>query len=82
MRSPETYGGRMRYLRRLSVATLLLAVVTLLPSVAMAKPRIQVDVTEYFADTITEGDKEVITHTFKIRNVGDEVLTIKKVRPG
>ncbi len=47
-----------------------------------AGPKIKVDNTDYDAGTILEGSKERVTHTFKLKNIGDEPLHIKEVKPG
>jgi len=51
-------------------------------SVASAKPIIKADVRMHDVGTIVQGEKDAVTYTFRLKNTGDEVLTIKKVRPG
>jgi len=49
---------------------------------AGAKPVIKVSSDVYDADTVIEGKRDEVSHSFVIRNTGDEPLTIKSVRPG
>lgn len=45
-------------------------------------PRITVDSAHFDVGIIYEGEKSKISHTFIIRNNGDDTLVIEKVRPG
>ena len=47
-----------------------------------AAPNIEVDNAYYDAGTIMEGTTEKISHTFIIKNTGDDTLVIEKVKPG
>ena len=47
-----------------------------------AKPLISANKTTHEIDTVVEGTRESVSYTFRIRNTGDEVLTIRAVRPG
>jgi hypothetical protein len=47
-----------------------------------AKPLISANKTVHEVDTVVEGTRDAVSYTFKIRNTGDEVLTIRAVRPG
>ncbi len=51
-------------------------------SPASGKAVIKVVDDAYDADTIMEGTREAVIHTFVVRNTGDEPLQIKAVRPG
>jgi hypothetical protein len=43
-------------------------------------PKMVIEQTEYNAKEVRQG--EIIKHTFKILNAGDQVLEIKSVKPG
>lgn len=43
-------------------------------------PKMVIEQTEYNAKEVKQG--EIINHTFKILNTGDQVLEIKSVKPG
>ena len=43
-------------------------------------PKMVIGQTEYDAKEVKQG--EIINHTFKILNTGDQVLEIKNVKPG
>lgn len=45
-----------------------------------AGPRMVIDEKRFNFQEVNEGS--VITHSFKVRNTGDEPLQIRKVRPG
>jgi hypothetical protein len=64
--------------------SLMLGVSTILVvcGATLAAPHIEVDSADFDAGTITEGSKEKVTHTFKLKNVGDEPVKIKSVKPG
>jgi len=56
----------------------------LLTSAAHAGPKalISANKTVHEFDTVVEGTRESVAFTFRIRNNGDEPLTIRAVRPG
>jgi hypothetical protein len=45
-----------------------------------AGPRLVIDEKRFDFEEVKEGS--VVTHSFNVRNTGDEPLQIKKVRPG
>ncbi len=47
-----------------------------------AAPMIKVDSADFDMGTIKEGEHKSIKHTFIIKNTGDSVLKIEKVKPG
>ncbi len=47
-----------------------------------ASPKIEIDSADFSLGTITENEEQSITHVFKIKNSGDSMLVISKVRPG
>jgi hypothetical protein len=51
-----------------------------LPVAGAAK--IKVDSAHFDMGTIREGEKKSISHTFLIKNTGDDTLRIQKVKPG
>jgi len=59
----------------------LLAVISL-AGLVNAGPKIFVDSADYDLGGIKEGSKKKVLHQFAIKNTGDEVLRITKVRPG
>ncbi len=60
---------------------ILLAVISLAGLVS-AGPKISVDSANFDLGGIKEGSKKKVSHQFAIKNTGDEVLKITKVRPG
>jgi len=61
--------------------TIALGVVAL-PVILFAAPEISVDNANFDAGVISEGSMKELRHTFIIKNIGDEILKIEKVRPG
>ncbi len=59
----------------------LLAVLSIAGMVS-AGPKISVDSADYDLGGIKEGSQNKVSHKFAIKNTGDEVLKIAKVRPG
>ncbi|MBD3315501.1 MAG: DUF1573 domain-containing protein [Chitinivibrionales bacterium] len=49
---------------------------------ALAAPAIEVDSAKFDIGKIKEGTKEKVTHTFKLKNTGNDTVTIKSVKPG
>ncbi|MBD3346550.1 MAG: DUF1573 domain-containing protein [Chitinivibrionales bacterium] len=49
---------------------------------ATATPMISVDSADFDVGEIREGSVDKIKHEFTIKNTGDEVLKIEKVKPG
>ncbi|MBD3421005.1 MAG: DUF1573 domain-containing protein [Chitinivibrionales bacterium] len=58
------------------------AVLVAVSNLLFAAPMIEFDQKEVDLGTIKEGAKDKIKHTFTMKNTGDEVLKITKVRPG
>lgn len=54
----------------------------LLPVSAFAGPEITVDNKDHDFGTVREGEVKEFKHIFKIKNTGDSVLEITKIRPG
>jgi hypothetical protein len=70
-------------LSRITVASMVaLGMLAPVASPVLAKGVIKADKKVYDAGTVFEGEKESVKHTFKLKNTGDEVLKITKVRPG
>ncbi len=68
---------------RSAVQLLLCAAALLIMSIsAFSAPQIEVDSADFDVGSIKEGAKEKVSHTFIVRNTGDEPLKIEKVRPG
>lgn len=59
----------------------LLTLSFMLPSFAIAWPRLIVDNAEFNAGVINEGDATFIRHVFELKNVGDSSLVLSKIRP-
>lgn len=53
-----------------------------LPQAALKGPSVSVDSTEFSVGTIEEGQMSSVTHSFRIKNVGDAPLTLERVKPG
>jgi hypothetical protein len=47
-----------------------------------AAPMIKVDSADFYIGIIKEGEQKSIKHTFIVKNTGDAVLKIEKVKPG
>ena len=47
-----------------------------------AAPNIEVDDAYHDAGTVMEGSTKKISHTFIVKNTGDDTLIIEKVEPG
>lgn len=60
------------------IASLVLA----LTGTVLAAPEIEVDSANFDIGAIKEGTKDKVTHVFKLKNVGDEPVRIKSVKPG
>ena len=54
----------------------------LLPVSIFAGPQISVDNKDHDFGTVREGEVKVFKHVFKVKNTGDSVLKITKIRPG
>jgi hypothetical protein len=50
--------------------------------VASGAPEISIDTATYDLGIIYEGKRDSAMHTFKVKNSGDSVLSIKSVKPG
>lgn len=63
------------------IAALLLGALAL-PAALFSAPAISVDSVNFDIGTIHEGEMKSVKHTFKVKNTGDSVLIIEKVKPG
>ncbi len=55
--------------------------ISVLSSLVVAAPKIKVDQENFDFGTIPAGNGE-LRHSFKVSNIGDEILKIEKVKPG
>jgi len=68
---------KVSFLNKMFFISILLFILPLL-----AAPKIEVDEAHFDLGTIQEGEKKSISHTYIIKNTGDDTLKIEKVKPG
>lgn len=69
-----------RFQKCLIIVALLVFLGTSIPAHGLQGAKLSMDETIFDAKAVVEG--EVVEHTFRVLNQGDQVLEIQKVRPG
>jgi hypothetical protein len=75
----EKGSAMLGVIRFIMAALSLIAAVPAVHAADSPGPRIQVTESRFDFGTVNEGD--VPEHVFEIRNIGNEILVIEKVRP-